>query len=223
MIPVPPIRFDLALARRLAMCSLRAYDPSGLPSGIRWGERTREPSVGRGSSRAVTHGDDRHDAVPSPTNCQAHPPASSLSPQRGEGARVSGGNDTGLPISRRTPLPLSPTDGNRTPLPSGGASQYIRTRPTLLYDSLTDAQVLVEDIGDAIVLAFRGTKYARDWLIDCDFLLTEIPHFALRTSQVTGANTVHLPTDNQVRPTASSLSPQRGATVFNVGVQSLDF
>ncbi len=32
-----------------------------------------------------------------------------------------------------------------------------------------DAHVLVEDIGDAIVLAFRGTKDARDWLTDVEF------------------------------------------------------
>ena len=94
MIPVPPIRFDLALARRLAMCSLRAYDPSGLPSGIRWGERTREPST---------------DAVPSPTDCQAHPPASSLSPQRGEGPRVRGENSLG------TPSPLLSAKPNEAP------------------------------------------------------------------------------------------------------------
>jgi triacylglycerol lipase len=34
----------------------------------------------------------------------------------------------------------------------------------------TGATVLMEDIGDAIVLAFKGTKDIRDWLIDLDFV-----------------------------------------------------
>jgi len=70
--------------------------------------------------------------------------------------------------------------------------------------------VLVEDAGDAIVLAFRGTKNIRDWLIDADFLLTEIPYSAIRTSRMTRASAVHLAADCQAHSIASSLSPQRG-------------
>ena len=39
-----------------------------------------------------------------------------------------------------------------------------------LWNSDTDTVVLVEDIGDAIVLAFRGTKNIRNWLTDLQVL-----------------------------------------------------
>ena len=43
-----------------------------------------------------------------------------------------------------------------------------------LWSSSTDTVVLVEDIGDAIVLAFRGTKNVRNWLTDLQVLRTPL-------------------------------------------------
>ncbi|MGO8766884.1 MAG: lipase family protein [Limisphaerales bacterium] len=85
--------------------------------------------------------------------------SSSLSPQRGEGLRVRGENYISPP-AKQTGVTISPI--------------VDPTSPALLFDPLTNARVLVTDVGDAIVLAFRGTKNIRDWLIDCDFLLKEI-------------------------------------------------
>ncbi|HEX3855948.1 MAG TPA: lipase family protein [Verrucomicrobiae bacterium] len=41
-------------------------------------------------------------------------------------------------------------------------------------DEQTDAEVLMEELPDAIVLAFKGTKEIRDWLTDADFFKTPI-------------------------------------------------
>jgi hypothetical protein len=72
------------------------------------------------------------------------------------------------------------TEHINTPLPGPLPMQWHGEReansagPAVLYDALTDAHVLVEDVGDAVVLAFRGTKDARDWLIDADFLFISL-------------------------------------------------
>jgi hypothetical protein len=89
--------------------------------------------------------------------------------------------------------------------------------PVILYDSLTDAQVLVENIGDAIVLAFRGTKYARDWLIDMEFGKVGIVdgpahqfRLARQPSPVTGVTSSPAPAGEEPVRRSSAIKIHRG-------------
>ncbi|HEY1663765.1 MAG TPA: lipase family protein [Verrucomicrobiae bacterium] len=79
-----------------------------------------------------------------------------------------------LPLARRlaefSRRAYQDETARQEPCPAGkGFQGSTESRPTILYDALTDAHVLIEDIGDAIVLAFRGTKDIRDWLTDAEF------------------------------------------------------
>ncbi len=132
-LPELSIKFDLALARRLAAFSLRAY----------------------AESRRV------------PVSSPSPPPSGGEG--RGEEAILNSPSISNPSRSHASPLPSSPLNSLPrrlvAPKRGGGGSEATAGRLKFLSTNL-----LMADIGDAIVLAFRGTKDARDWLTDVDFL-----------------------------------------------------
>jgi len=75
-----------------------------------------------------------------------------------------------LPIKFDLPLARTLAEFSRRAYDDGVGELEGKSKwNTVIFDKLTDAHVLMEDIGDAIVLSFRGTKDIRDWLTDAKF------------------------------------------------------
>ena len=54
------------------------------------------------------------------------------------------------------------------PKPSHGCDRALPSKDSFITDTSTDTHVLVRDLGDALIIAFRGSASLRNWLTDLD-------------------------------------------------------